>query len=104
MIVYLKSQFFSAQFQPEESTLTQGVWYANQVALIENISKSLPFGYTLVVKFHPWGRPIGPLWQYRYLKNFYNIKFSDLNSKNDNPKSSSSYNNFRDYFNGVFSF
>ena len=81
-----KSVFFPAQFQPEESTLTQGVWYANQVALIENISKSLPFGYTLVVKFHPWGRANRPLWQYRYLKNFYNIKFSDLNSKMIIPK------------------
>ena len=40
-----KNIFFAMHFQPEQSTLTQGNWYLNQVALIENISKSLPLDY-----------------------------------------------------------
>ena len=68
-------------FQPEQSTLTQGNWYLNQVALIENISKSLPLNYTLVVKEHPWGRGVRPIWQYKYLSNFHNVIFCDAASK-----------------------
>ena len=51
-----KNVFFAMHFQPEQSTLTQGIWSVNQVALIENISKSLPMNYTLIVKEHSWGR------------------------------------------------
>ena len=51
-----RSVFYAIHYQPEQSTLAQGIWHVNQVALVENISKSLPLGYTLVVKEHPWGR------------------------------------------------
>lgn len=76
-----KSIFFPIQFQPEESTLTQGVWFSNQIALAENLSKSMPFGYTLIIKEHPWGRGNRPGWHYKHLNNFYNVKFCDANSK-----------------------
>jgi len=75
------SVFYAMHYQPEQSTLAQGIWHVNQVALIENISKSLPFGFTLVVKEHPWGRGNRPAWQYRHLSNFYNIVFVDAPSK-----------------------
>ena len=41
-----RSVFYAIHYQPEQSTLAQGIWHVNQVALVENISKSLPLGYT----------------------------------------------------------
>jgi len=76
-----KSVFFPLHFQPEQSTLVGGIYYANQIGLIENISKSLPLGYTLVLKEHPAGRGVRPAWQYRHLTSFPNIMFSDAPSK-----------------------
>lgn len=76
-----RSIFFALHYQPEQSTLAQGLWHANQTALVENISKSLPLGYTLVVKEHPWGRGNRPLWQYRHMNAFYNVIFCDAPSK-----------------------
>lgn len=76
-----KSVFYAFQYQPEQSTLSQGIFYANQIALVENISKSLPLGYTLIVKEHPWGRGARPVWQYRHLAELYNVQFCDAPSK-----------------------
>jgi hypothetical protein len=76
-----KSIFYPFQYQPEQSTLSQGIFYANQIGLIENISKSLPLGYTLIVKEHPWGRGARPVWQYRHLTELYNVQFCDAPSK-----------------------
>jgi hypothetical protein len=76
-----RSIFFAFQYQPEQSTLSQGIFYANQIALAENISKSLPLGYTLIVKEHPWGRGARPAWQYRHLAGLYNVRFFDAPSK-----------------------
>jgi len=76
-----KSVFYALHYQPEQSTLTQGIWYANQIALVEDISKSLPLGYTLVVKEHPWGRGNRPAWQYKHLQKFYNVMFCDAPAK-----------------------
>jgi hypothetical protein len=75
-----KSIFYALHYQPEQSTLAQGVWHVNQVALVENISKSLPLGYTLIIKEHPWGRGNRPMWQYKHLSGFYNVKFCDASS------------------------
>ena len=63
------------------STLVQGIWSSNQISLIEDISKSLPIGYSLVIKEHPWGRGNRPTWQYKHLEKFYNVFFCDLPSK-----------------------
>lgn len=80
-IIPPKSVFFAIHYQPEQSTLAQGIWHVNQVALVENISKSLPLGYTLVVKEHPWGRGNRPRWQYEHLAGFYNVIFCDAPAK-----------------------
>lgn len=76
-----KAVFFGMHYQPEQTTLVQGLWFANQISLIEDISKSLPLGYTLVVKEHPWGRGNRPRWQYKHLESFYNVMFVDAPSK-----------------------
>lgn len=76
-----KSVFYALHYQPEQSTLAQGLWYANQVALVENVSKSLPLGYTLIVKEHPWGRGNRPRWQYDHMAGFYNVEFCDAPAK-----------------------
>lgn len=73
--------FFPMHFQPEASTLINGIWYSNQIGLIENLSKALPLGYTLVVKEHPRGRGMRPLWQYIHIASLHNVQFSDLASK-----------------------
>lgn len=76
-----RSVFYAIHYQPEQSTLAQGIWYVNQVALVENISKSLPLGYTLVIKEHPWGRGNRPRWQYKHMAGFYNVIFCDAPAK-----------------------
>jgi hypothetical protein len=68
-------------FQPEQSTLVGGIFSSNQVALAENIAKSLPLGWTLVCREHPKGRGSRPLWQYRHLESFPNIVFTDAPTK-----------------------
>lgn len=73
--------FLPMHFQPEASTLINGVWHANQISLIENLSKALPLGYTLIVKEHPRGRGMRPLWQYRHIASLHNVQFCDLSSK-----------------------
>lgn len=80
-VIPQRSVFFAIHYQPEQSTLAQGIWHVNQIALIENLSKSLPLGYTLVIKEHPWGRGNRPLWQYEHLAGFYNIVFCDAPAK-----------------------
>ena len=76
-----RSVFFALHFQPEQSTLVGGIWHANQVALVETISKSLPLGYTLVLKEHPAGRGSRPAWQYRHMAGLPNVLFCDAPSK-----------------------
>jgi len=76
-----ESVLFAMHFQPEASTLVNGIWYSNQIALIETLSKALPLGYTLVVKEHPRGRGMRPLWQYRHIADLHNVIISDAPSK-----------------------
>lgn len=76
-----KSVFFAMHMQPEQSTLAQGIWYVNQIALIENISKALPVGYTLVIKEHPINRGFRPAWQYKHLNQLHNVMVLDAPSK-----------------------
>ncbi len=76
-----RSVFYAMHYQPEQTTLVGGIFFANQVAVIENIAKSLPFGYSLIVKEHPLGRGARPTWQYRHLAHFPNIQFCDADPK-----------------------
>ncbi len=73
--------FFPMHFQPEASTLVNGLRYSNQISLIESISMSLPVNYTLIVKEHPRGRGTRPLWQYKFINQLHNVQISDYDSK-----------------------
>jgi hypothetical protein len=76
-----KVVFFPMHYQPEASTLINGIWYANQITLIESLSKALPLGYTLIVKEHPRGRGMRPLWQYKHIASLFNVELCELPSK-----------------------
>lgn len=76
-----KCVFFPMHFQPEASTLVNGLFWSNQIAAIEQISKSLPLGYVLAVKEHEKGRGSRPIWQYRHIESLYNVRLVDLPAK-----------------------
>lgn len=76
-----RSVFFPMQYQPEQTTLIGGIYFANQISVIENVAKALPFGCTLVVKEHPRGRGSRPAWQYKHLAHFPNVMFCDGDAK-----------------------
>jgi len=76
-----RSVIYAMHYQPEQTTLVGGIFFANQVALIENLAKALPFGYSLIVKEHPRGRGARPAWQYTHLAHFPNIEFCDADPK-----------------------
>lgn len=76
-----RSVFFPMQYQPEQTTLVGGIYYGNQISVIENVAKALPFGCTLVVKEHPRGRGSRPVWQYEHLAHFPNVRFCDADAK-----------------------
>jgi Capsule polysaccharide biosynthesis protein len=76
-----RSVFFPLHYQPEQTTLVGGIYFANQVGVLENIAKALPFGYSLIVKEHPRGRGARPAWQYTHLAHFPNIEFCDADTK-----------------------
>ncbi|MEC7520535.1 MAG: hypothetical protein VYE22_11750 [Myxococcota bacterium] len=59
---------FPIHFQPEASTLVQAPMYLNQLALIEDIARSLPVGVRLYVKEHLSNRGRRPLSFYRDIK------------------------------------
>jgi len=65
---------FPIHFQPEGSTLVQAPYYLNQVALIEDISKSLPVGHRLYVKEHLSNRGRRPLSFYREIKETFGVR------------------------------
>jgi len=73
--------FLPFHFQPEASTLVGGIGYADQAALAEMILKTLPFGWSLVIKEHPAGRGTRPISHYKRLLSYPNVVFSDENSK-----------------------
>jgi len=49
----IKYIYFPLQVQPEASSASRAPFYMNQLATVENISKSLPLGYKLIIKEHP---------------------------------------------------
>lgn len=48
-----KFVYFPLHVQPEMSTMTYAPFYLRQVSIIENVAKSLPVEYQLLVKEHP---------------------------------------------------
>ncbi|MAQ18399.1 MAG: hypothetical protein CMN30_26820 [Sandaracinus sp.] len=59
---------YPIHFQPEASTLVQAPMYLDQLALIEDIAKSLPIGVRLYVKEHLSNRGRRPLSFYRAIR------------------------------------
>jgi len=45
--------YFPLTYEPEKSILLGSPFFTNQIAVVSNIAKSLPVGYTLYVKEHP---------------------------------------------------
>jgi len=70
-----KYLYFPLQVQPEASTNVRSPFHANQLATIENISKSLPLGFFLYVKEHPKAVGMKNVEYYRYINNLPNVKF-----------------------------
>lgn len=69
-----KFVLYPLHFQPEVSTAFYGKWYYNQLNLIENIVRSLPFDYKLYVKEHSYGYGNRHLNFYREVKKYANTR------------------------------
>ncbi|HKS96017.1 MAG TPA: hypothetical protein VJV74_07765, partial [Terriglobia bacterium] len=69
-----KTAFFGLHTQPEFTTDVRAPFFTNQIALAENIARSLPVGHRLVVKEHPGMKGERPLSYYRPLKKLYNVR------------------------------
>lgn len=69
-----KYVFFPLHYQPESTTLIYGKWYVDQLALIENISKSIPMTHQLYVKEHPFGYGNRNPSFYKRLKKIPNLR------------------------------
>ena len=59
---------YPLHFQPEATTLVQAPLYLDQVALLHDLSRSLPIGYHLYVKEHLSSRGRRPLGFYRAIR------------------------------------
>jgi len=62
---------YPIHYQPEASTLVQAPMYLDQLALLDDIAKSLPAGHRLYVKEHVSNRGRRPLEFYRAIRNIY---------------------------------
>lgn len=69
-----RSVYFPLHVQPEFTTDVRAPFHANQLALIENVSKSVPVGYRVVVKEHPGMMGERQLAYYRQLKTLHNVQ------------------------------
>jgi len=68
------SVYFPLHMQPEFTTDVRAPFAANQLAVVENIAKSLPPGYRLIVKEHPGMKGERPLDYYRSIQRLYNVQ------------------------------
>ncbi|MGH9729329.1 MAG: hypothetical protein ACRD4V_12165 [Candidatus Acidiferrales bacterium] len=66
--------YFPLHVQPEFTTDVRAPFFTNQVALIENISKSVPAGYRVVVKEHPGMKGERKLGYYRDIEKIQNVQ------------------------------
>lgn len=69
-----KKIYFPLHVQPEFTIDVRAPFCTNQFALVENIAKSAPTGYRVVVKDHPGMRGYRNLNYYRELKKLYNVQ------------------------------
>lgn len=65
--------YFPLHVQPEFTTEVRAPFMANQVAVIENISKSIPVSHHVLVKEHPGMKGERKLDYYRQLKSLHNV-------------------------------
>lgn len=65
---------YPIHFQPEASTLVQAPMYLDQVALLQDIAKSLPIGYRLYVKEHVSSRGRRPLAFYHAIRRIRSVR------------------------------
>lgn len=65
---------FPVHFQPEASTMVQAPFFENQVAIIENIARTLPIGVMLYVKDHYAAIGSKELEFYRQIKRLPNVR------------------------------
>ncbi|MGH9731508.1 MAG: hypothetical protein ACRD4A_07390, partial [Candidatus Acidiferrales bacterium] len=66
--------YFPLHVQPEFTTDVRAPFFANQLALIESISKSVPAGYRVVVKEHPGMKGERNLGYYRDIHKIHNVQ------------------------------
>jgi capsule polysaccharide export protein KpsC/LpsZ len=74
-----KYVFFPLHMDPEMGTMVMAPFYINQLALIENIAKSLPIDFKLYIKEHPQMVADGtrPVSFYKKIKAIPNVKLID---------------------------
>jgi len=65
---------YPIHFQPEASTLVQAPLYLDQVALLEDVARSLPIGYRLYVKEHVSNRGRRPLAFYDAIRRIPSVR------------------------------
>ena len=68
------SVYFPLHVQPEFTTDVRAPFFTNQPALVENISKSVPVGYQVLVKEHPGMKGERKLGYYHDLKRLHNVQ------------------------------
>jgi hypothetical protein len=66
--------YFPLHMEPEFTTDVRAPFHTNQLAVIENVCKSVPIRYRVLVKEHPVMAGERPLRYYRDLKRFYNVQ------------------------------
>ena len=69
--------FFPLHFQPEATTIICAPEFVDQMAFVENISKSIPLGYRFYVKEHPNSIGKRPAGYYERLKESFNVRLID---------------------------
>lgn len=69
-----RSVYFPLHVQPEFTTDVRAPFHANQLALIENVSKAVPVGYQVLVKEHPGMSGERTLHFYKELKKLHNVR------------------------------
>jgi hypothetical protein len=69
-----KFVFFPLHFQPELTTLVLAPHFVNQVAVIENLAKTLPIDHVLYVKEHKASLGRRPLGYYRAIRDIPNVR------------------------------
>lgn len=71
--------FMPLHYEPEASLSVRSLFYSNQLALIENISKSIPYNYTLVLKEHPQMSGLREISFYKRIERMPNAEIASVN-------------------------